>query len=254
MKCVSRVLPWVLLIVALKSFAFLNAAAAANTIVQFDVTGIHGPNGPTSSFQVELFDTQTPITVANFLSYVGNHAYDNSIIHRNIPSLFVQGGGLNLTGTSSEESPTASPIGPIATDPPIQNEPGISNLRGTLAMARNSSPNSATSQWFFNMSDNTYLDYPNDTIGWTVFGRVLGSGMSVLDEINNTATYNITPPYSALGNDLQHVPLFQDNENRRFFITVASINVVPEPTVLTLLCAFSAGALAYTWRWRKAGV
>jgi cyclophilin family peptidyl-prolyl cis-trans isomerase len=232
----------------------VNTAAAANTIVQFDVMGIQGPNGPTSSFQVELFDSQTPITVANFLSYVGNHAYDNSIIHRNVKDYFVQGGGTKLAGPDTEASPTPSPVTPIASYPSIQNEPGISNLRGTIAMARTSNPNSAASQWFFNMRDNTYLDYPNDPNGWTVFGRVLGSGMSVLDEINNTPTYDITANYSTSGPYFRETPLFQDTSNNRFFITLSSVNVVPEPSTLTLLAACSLSMIAFIRRRHKSAI
>jgi cyclophilin family peptidyl-prolyl cis-trans isomerase len=256
MKVLGKAFSLVILIAALESMLLVSEGAGANTIVQFDIMGLNGPNGPASSFQVELFDTQTPVTVTNFLSYVNNNAYDNSIIHRNIADFVVQGGGINLAGTNSEASPNPSPISPITRNPPIVNEPGISNVRGTIGMARTQDPNSATSQWYFNVSDNTFLDDPNNSSNaFTVFGRVLGSGMSVVDAINHIGTYDISSYYSPTANvGFQTVPLFQDNNNSRYFITVSSINVVPEPCTLTLLCMCSVSLFAYAWRRHKASM
>ena len=98
------------------------------------------------TFDVELFDDTMPVTVANFLRYVDSSRYDSTIIHRSTTSnqtdiKIVQGGGFALTG---------SRLSYVATDAPIPLEASGSNSRGTLAMARTSDPNSATSQWFFN--------------------------------------------------------------------------------------------------------
>jgi len=116
---------------------------------------------------VQLFDAQKPITVDNFLRYVDGNLYDNSMIHRSVPGFVVQGGGFRATVPSPPS---------ISSFPPILNEPGIPNTRGTIAMAKlGGNPNSATNQWFFNLADNrSILDGQNG--GFTVFGRVIGDG------------------------------------------------------------------------------
>ncbi len=126
----------------------------------------------TQYFDVLLYDTQTPLTVANFLSYVTSGAYDTTFIHRSIPGFVIQGGGYMW-----------STLAHIATDPPVTNEPGISNLRGTIAMAKSpGDPNSATSEWFINLANNA-ANLDNQNGGFTVFGYVIGSGMTVVDAI-----------------------------------------------------------------------
>lgn len=126
------------------------------------------------SFNVRLFDSDKPITVENFLRYVDGNLYDNCMIHRSVPGFVVQGGGFRATVPSPPS---------ISSFPPILNEPGIPNTRGTLAMAKlGGNPNSATNQWFFNLADNrANLDTQNG--GFTVFGQVLGDGMTVVDAI-----------------------------------------------------------------------
>lgn len=129
---------------------------------------------------IELFNaaTQAPLTVKNFLSYINSGAYNQSFIHRNEPSsrFIIQGGGYVLNGNS---------IAAIVTSPSVSNEfsPSRSNVRGTIAMAKlGNDPNSATSQWFFNLADNSSnLDNVNG--GFTVFGQVIANGMSVVDAI-----------------------------------------------------------------------
>jgi len=128
------------------------------------------------SIDISLFNTAAPLTVANFLSYVNSGAYKQSFIHRSVPGFIIQGGGFVINGTS---------INSIATNAPVINEfsASRSNLRGTIAMAKlGTDPNSATSQWFFNLADNsTNLDNQNG--GFTVFGQVIANGMSVVDAI-----------------------------------------------------------------------
>ncbi len=146
---------------------------------------------PLGSFDVEMLEGAAPATVANFLNYVNRGDYNGTFLHRSVPGFIVQGGGFFF-------DPVAGNAPPIATDPPVINEFGISNTRGTVAMAKLSSdPNSATSQWFVNLADNSEnLDNQNE--GFTVFGRVLGSGMTVVDAISALAITDQGPPFSDL--------------------------------------------------------
>nr|WP_240142433.1 peptidylprolyl isomerase [Nitrosomonas oligotropha] len=129
-------------------------------------------------FCIELFETETPITTANFLNYIQNDAYKNGIFHRSSPRFVIQGGGFKIVDGVSGESLVA-----VNTFSPITNEFKISNTRGTVAMAKlGGNPNSATSQWFVNLADNSAnLDHQNG--GFTVFGRVIFDGMAVFDAI-----------------------------------------------------------------------
>ncbi|MGH6622651.1 MAG: peptidylprolyl isomerase [Burkholderiaceae bacterium] len=122
---------------------------------------------------IELAPQQAPKTVANFLEYVKAGQYDNTIFHRVIPGFMVQGGGFTVEMT---EKTTRAPI-------PLESQTGLKNDRGTVAMARRSDPNSATSQFFINVVDNSRLDYPSpDGHGYAVFGKVV-EGMDVVDKI-----------------------------------------------------------------------
>lgn len=125
------------------------------------------------TIDIELLDTEAPLTVANFLSYVNSGAYNNSIIHRSIPNFIIQGGGFTNV------------LGAIPANAPVVNEFSAtrSNLRGTIAMAKvDGNPNSATNGWFINLSDNS-ANLDNQNGGFTVFGRVVGNGMQVADAI-----------------------------------------------------------------------
>ncbi len=137
---------------------------------------------------VELFAEATPITVDNFLNYVNDDDYINSFFHRLVESFVIQGGGFKTSATTFTDTDQFSNI---PNDAPIQNEPGISNVRGTLAMAKLAgNPNSATCQFFVNLSDNSSnLDYQNS--GFTVFGQILD--MTTVDQI---ADLTITPAAS----------------------------------------------------------
>jgi cyclophilin family peptidyl-prolyl cis-trans isomerase len=151
------------------------------------------------NIDIALFGQQKPITVTNFLKYVDDGRYNQvvgsnqgtSFIHRSVPGFVIQGGGfLNVPDPATPQSLN---LVAVAAYPPIQNEPGISNKRGTIAMAKSSDPNSATSQWFINLANNTGLDDPANSGGFTVFGRVVGNGMSVADAINALPRYNGAP-------------------------------------------------------------
>ena len=129
---------------------------------------------------LELDAAKAPKTVANFLEYVKSGHYDGTIFHRVIAGFMVQGGGFD---TRMEQKPTR---------PPVQNEAdnGLKNARGTVAMARTSDPHSASSQFFVNLVDNTFLNYKSkDAQGWgyTVFGKVV-EGMDVVDAIAKIKT------------------------------------------------------------------
>jgi peptidyl-prolyl cis-trans isomerase B (cyclophilin B) len=128
---------------------------------------------------LELNEDKAPITVKNFLAYVDDGFYDGTIFHRVIPDFMVQGGGME-PGLKEKK-----------TKGQIKNESsnGLTNQRGTLAMARTNVPDSASSQFFINLKDNTFLDkaQSRDGVGYAVFGKVAG-GMDVVDKIKGVAT------------------------------------------------------------------
>ena len=127
---------------------------------------------------LELDAEKAPETVKNFLSYVEAGHYDNTIFHRVIKGFMIQGGGFE-PGMKQKE-----------TQAPIQNEAknGLKNTAGTIAMARTQAPHSATAQFFINVSDNDFLDYPGqDGWGYCVFGKVT-EGMDVVNAIKGVRT------------------------------------------------------------------
>lgn len=132
------------------------------------------------TIKIELEDDKAPITVKNFLEYVDEGFYNGTIFHRVIPTFMIQGGGFEPGMTQKKTKPT------------IKNESanGLSNKRGTLAMARTNVADSATAQFFINLSDsNVFLDRAKaqDGVGYCVFGRVI-EGMNVVDAIKAVAT------------------------------------------------------------------
>ena len=139
-------------------------------------------------FDLELLDDSAPATVANFLNYVRDGDYVDMFFHRSVPGFVVQGGGFIFDEVQGQ------PV-PVATDPPIANEFNVSNTRGTVAMAKLSGqPDSATSQWFVNLVDNTALDGVDG--GFTVFARVIGDGMDVVDAIAALDIFNFGGAFS----------------------------------------------------------
>jgi peptidyl-prolyl cis-trans isomerase A (cyclophilin A) len=164
------------------AIAALFAPAANATIVQFQT--VLGP------FEVNLYDQHTPATVANFLAYVNAGAYDNAVVHRVVNGFVVQGGGFTYEGTET--------LANVVENVPVLNEPKFSNLRGTIAMAKlASNANSATSQWFINLGNNSSnLDVQNG--GFTVFGQVIGNGMEVLDAINAVPRFAFSSPFDSI--------------------------------------------------------
>ena len=128
---------------------------------------------------IDLFTDEAPISVENFLAYVDAGHFDGTIFHRVIPNFMIQGGGFDVDMNQKS-----------ARDP-IKNEAdnGLKNERGTLAMARTSDINSATSQFFINLNDNAFLDNGERDFGYAVFARVT-EGMDVVDKIAAVATGN----------------------------------------------------------------
>lgn len=129
------------------------------------------------AFAITLRPDLAPATVNNFRQYVADGFYDGTVFHRVIPGFMIQGGGFDQ---QLNRQPTRSPV---------ENEarPTAKNLRGTIAMARTRNPDSATSQFFINLSDNEFLDAGVRGAGYTVFGRVT-EGMGVVDVISQTPT------------------------------------------------------------------
>ena len=189
---ITQFRPWSKLIatLSLSASAFLSQGASA-TIVQFQTV--------LGDFEVNLFDKTTPQTVENFLAYVKADAYKNSIVHRLMPGAVVQGGGYRYEGKL--------PLITVTQNKAVINEPVYSNLRGTIAMAKlGSLPNSATNQWFINLSDLNATDkthgYVLDTNngGFSVFGQVMGNGMQVVDAIAALSRFN-------MGTGFETIPL-----------------------------------------------
>jgi cyclophilin family peptidyl-prolyl cis-trans isomerase len=143
-----------------------------NTHIRFNTSA-----GPVD---VELFDSTQPLTVANFLNYIDSGRFTNSIFHRLVKNFVLQGGGFTFDSSTHQ-------LNAITTDPAVLNEPGRSNVRGTIAMAKvGNDPNSATSQFFFNLADNS-ANLDNQNGGFTVFGDVIAG----MDAIDSLATFDI---------------------------------------------------------------
>lgn len=161
------------LLALLAATGFISAVAQTVPRVAFDTSA-----GP---IVIELAPQQAPKTVANFLEYVKAGHYDNTVFHRVISGFMIQGGGFN---PDMAEKPVRAPI-------PLESQSGLKNERGTLSMARRPDPNSATSQFFINVVDNSRLDYPSpDGHGYAVFGKVV-EGMDIVDKIAATPTTTV---------------------------------------------------------------
>ena len=172
--------------------------AVTGTVVRF-ATNSAAPN---DRFFVELFDQPgagrtrtTPQTVANFLAYADEGRYADTIIHRRVSGFVAQGGGFTAP-TAPYGGPGGAPT-VIPQKPTVVNEPGNTNARGTIAMAkRGNDPNSATNQWFVNLADNS-ANLDNQNGGFTAFGRVLGGGMAAVDAMAAVPIYNAVGYYGS---------------------------------------------------------
>ncbi len=159
----------VYLILHLAPTATPQAAQGESPSVVFETT--------LGKITIELYPDKAPVTVKNFLQYVDDRFYDGPIFHRVIRDFMIQGGG-HEPGLKEKKA-----------RPPIQHEPnsGLSNLRGTIALARTAAPDSGTSQFFINVKDNRQLDGQAGRPGYTVFGKVV-QGMEVVDKIRGVKT------------------------------------------------------------------
>ena len=136
---------------------------------------------------LELYPQKAPKTVANFLTYIKKDGFKETTFHRVIKDFMIQGGGFKVSG------------GKASTLTAVENESknGLSNARGTIAMARTNNPNSATRQFFINHKDNLFLDAKGSKWGYTVFGKVT-AGMQVVDDIANAKTNSKDKPREAI--------------------------------------------------------
>ena len=132
------------------------------------------------TMRIELDDAKAPLSVENFLSYVRSGHYDGTVFHRVIPGFMIQGGGF---APGMKQKPTQGEIKNEANN-------GLKNLKYTLAMARTSAPHSASSQFFINASDNSFLNHTSESAqgwGYAVFGKVV-AGTEVVDQIERVTT------------------------------------------------------------------
>lgn len=207
-------------------WGFALGSASAATFVRFDTN--------LGTFDVELYDVpQMESTVANFINYVDAGLYVNTIIHRSTtynPAdiQIIQGGGFVLQGST---------LNPVATFSPISLAAFYSNVRGTIAMARTADPNSATSGWYFNVTDNPALDG-----NYAVFGSVVDTtenpGMSVIDAIAALPSYDASPQ---LGGSFSELPLTAPTLEIGSLVMINSVTVVPEPSALVMVGLVSLG-------------
>jgi peptidyl-prolyl cis-trans isomerase A (cyclophilin A) len=215
----------VILFVVLSAFVFatVQQAVAASTQVVFRTS--------LGDFRANLLDDVAPLAVANFLKYVDDGDYQNTIVHRTVSNFVIQGGGFTKT------------FQPIPTDPPVINEFLRSNVRATLAMAKpGNNPNGATSQWFINLINNSsMLDTQNG--GQTVFGEILPDDMAIVDAIAALPRVNANIPTSS--GPFSELPVLEfpvgiTNRNDLKLVVVSDIDRVPEPSSLFLV-ALAAG-------------
>ncbi len=230
------------------SISDVSVQATANNMT-IDLSQHFGVNGVTGqvvqyetslgSFNIEMLADDAPANVANFLSYVDLNAYDDSIFHRLIADpvdFIIQGGGYYVNGDTV----------PIAS--PVVNEFKLSNTRGTLAMAKLPGlPDSATSQWFINLANNGQSPANLDTQsgGFTVFAKVIGSGMDVVDLLADVPVFDggTTPT-----DDFSNIPLINysiadGDPTEENFLKVLSVKRIPihPSSVIPGVLTFSAG-------------
>jgi len=180
------------------------------------------------NFTLELLRDTSPKTVENFLAYVKSGAYQNAVFHRSVPGFIVQTGGFTV----------GSNLPAIPTNPPVVNEYNRSNLRGTVAMAKlGGDPDSATSQWFVNLADNsTNLDNQNG--GFTVFARVMDDGMAVGDAIATLPRYDLGGAFTDL--PLQNMAEGQESVQLSNLVSITRAIASPFYAISSNPLAFSA--------------
>ncbi len=221
--------------IAAPALAPAGAPASVDLRNHFGLPGVTGTivqfNTVVGRVNVELLATAAPRHVTNFLAYVQSNAYANSFFHRSAALdgsavSIVQGGGYRSTGgTNVSEVPKLSPV-------PL--EYNLPNARGTLAAARTSDLNSATSEWYFNTRDNSAILGPANGGGYTVFGRVIGNGMTVVDSIAALARTNAGSPFNELPvRNFSGGALTEANLILISSVTVASVYPEGAPAVIS---------------------
>lgn len=161
-----------------------TAVQAANPVVVVETS--------MGTIKIELNEEKAPITVKNFLRYVDDKHYDGTVFHRVIADFMIQGGGFKQGVSQAKSDEEMERLEKVTRDG-IKNESanGLSNLKGTIAMARTQVPDSATAQFFINTKDNARLDGSQSRPGYAVFGKVI-EGMDVVEKIRNTKTKTLT--------------------------------------------------------------
>ncbi|MEZ6132203.1 MAG: peptidylprolyl isomerase [Planctomycetaceae bacterium] len=174
----------------------IHVHLAVGTVVRFVTNQDFDNDGNSDFYDVELLDTDAPIAVTNFLSYVNDGSYENMFIHRSPllqrspPEFVIQGGGFTVNNGT---------IGSVASKGTIQGEFSAehSNVRGTLSMAHTGQPDTGSSQWFVNVQDNSGDAFVAlDAAQHTVFGEVIAGGMSVVDAISHLSIVDLRPLYN----------------------------------------------------------
>lgn len=207
MKKISPCARWIPTLLVACVFWFDGAVAIGRTVVRFTTN--------LGAIDVELFDDTMPVTVGNFMNYVRSGRYASSIFHRSTtynPAdiQIVQGGGFFVIGANLQQ---------VNPDPAIILESSGPNLRGTIVMARTNELNSATTQWFFNVSNNSALDG-----NYAVFGQIIGaSGLSTLDALAGVPAYNVS---NILGPVFSEIPLLEPSLVVESLLMVQSVAVV----------------------------
>ena len=216
----------------------LFRSALAGTLVQFRTAF--------GDIELELYDNDKPVTVQNFLNYLRSGRYQNGISHRLKPGFVIQGGGFAVTNLGS-----SSAIVAIPTDPPITNEFGVgrqfSNVFGTIAMAKvGSDTNSATSQWYINLANNTSLDAANANDLFVVFGHVI-AGTNVLNMFNTFQTYDGTQQSNLVADLTGYNPAFSDFPLLTPFFTPTNVVYVDVSLMQIAIQPATGGGQEISW-------
>jgi len=208
----------------------------ANTFTDPDVTQAARLTTDLGTIDFAFYSSTAPQTVANFLGYLNREDFLNTIFHRSVPGFIIQGGAFRADATASA----------VTTLPPVVNEPRISNLLGTVAMAKvTGNPNSATNQFFISLANNS-ANLDNQNEGFTVFARVAGNGMSVANAISALPLQNYSSTHSALSSTPVRIspaptgPVPYDPAN---LVRISSAIVIP-PLSLAVQSSFPAVATA----------
>lgn len=203
-----------------RTFDLGDAGVSVDLRNHFEFPGVTGPlvqfDTVFGKFNVEMLPAGAPVSVANFLGYVSRGDYTNTIIHRSIAGFVIQGGGVYAVNS----------LAPVPPQAPIVLEYNLPNARGTVAMARGDAADSATSQWFINTVDNSTLLDQSNKGGYAVFGRVVGTGMTVVDALAAVPAYNMT----GYGFPHTHLPLINGRaevESLVLIRTISAISIFP---------------------------